>query len=176
MNTGQMLLATGALILMGTTIITINRMYSRQGQILQQTEIGIYAISLATSLIEEAAGQNFDEATVNDVVTSTTSLTSASLLRPESDETTTPASTTNFDDFDDYNGLILGVKIAGVDSFVIKSRVYYVKDSNPSINISTRTWFKRMDVSVYNTSRGDTASEGADTIKVSFIFSYFNFR
>lgn len=169
MNTGQMLLATGALVLLGTTIITINRMYSRQGDVLRQTEIGVYAISLATSIVEEASGQNFYEATVNDAITMTTLLTAPSSLGPEAGETTTPASTDTFDDFDDYNNLTLGMKIAGVDSFTVKSAVYYVNDSSPTTAVSVRTWFKRLDVSVYGTAT-------ADTIKMSYVFSYFNFR
>ncbi len=164
-----MLLATGALVLLGTTIITINRMYGRQGEVLRQTEIGVYAISLATSMVEEAAGQNFDEATVNDAVTATTSLTAASSLGPEAGETSTPASSDKFDDFDDYNNLTMGLKYAGVDSFTVKTKVYYVDDSNPTVAVTTRTWFKRLDVSVYG-------SAVADTIKMSYVFSYFNFR
>jgi hypothetical protein len=167
MNTGQMLLTTGALILMGTTIITINRMYNRQGDVLHQTEIGVYAVSLATSLLEEASGQNFDEATVNDAVTSTSSLSNT--LGPESGEKTSPDSTVHFDDFDDYNNLIMGFRIQGVDSFTVKANVYYINDSDPSTPVSTRTWFKRMDVSV-------SGSASADTVKMSYIFSYFNFR
>lgn len=169
MNTGQMLLATGALVLLGTTIITINRMYGRQGDVLMQTEIGVYAISLATSMVEEAAGQNFDEATVNDAVTLTTSLTVPNSLGPEAGETTTPASSDNFDDFDDYNNLTMGMKYAGVDSFTVKTKVYYVNDSDPTTALTTRTWFKRLDVAVYGTAT-------TDTIKMSYIFSYFNFR
>lgn len=169
MNTGQMLLATGALVLLGTTIVTINRMYGQQGTILQQTEIGVYAISIATSLIEEASGQNFDEVTVNDAVTATTSLTDPSLLGPEAGETTSPATTANFDDFDDYNNLTYGMSVAGVDSFTIKSTVYYVNDTAPTVKVTTKTWFKKLDVSVYGTAT-------QDTIKMSYIFSYFNFR
>lgn len=169
MNTGQMLLATGALVLLGTTIITINRMYNRQGDVLRQTEIGVYAVSLATSIIEEAGGQNFDEATVNDAVTLTTSLTAVNSLGPDAGETTTPASADKFDDFDDYNNLTMGMKIVGVDSFTVKAKVYYVDDANPTTAVNTRTWFKRLDVSVYATAT-------ADTIKMSYVFSYFNFR
>lgn len=169
MNTGQMLLATGALVLLGTTIITINRMYGQQGTIIRQTEIGVYAISLATSLIEEASGQNFDENTVNDAVTSTSSLTAANNLGSETGETTTPVSTANFDDFDDYNNLLYGMKISGVDSFTIRSSVYYVVDTSPTVKVTTKTWFKKMDVSVSSTAT-------QDTIRMSYIFSYFNFR
>jgi len=169
MNTGQTLLSIGALILLGTTIVSVNRMSLQHGTILNQTEIGVYATSLATSIIEEASGQHFDDATVNDAVTLTSSLTPSSSLGPESGETTVPASTINFNDFDDYNNLTLGLNVAGIDSFTVKASVYYVNDTLPSVKVTSQTWFKRLDVSVYGTAT-------SDTIKMSYIFSYFNFR
>ena len=164
-----MLLTTGALILLGITVITVNRSFTQQGTVLQNTEIGVYAISLATSLIEEASGQNFDQNTVDNSVTTTSALTNANALGAESGETTTPASTLNFNDFDDYNNLTLGIKVAGVDSFTIKSSVYYIDPSAPGVKITTRTFHKKMDVAVYGTA-------GSDTVRMSYIFSYFNFR
>ncbi len=169
MNTGQMLLSVGALVLLGTTVLTVNRSYTQQGVILEQTEVGVYAISLATSMIEEASGTAFDQATYNSSVTTTTALTSPSSLGPESGETTTPATSANFNDFDDYNNLKMGVKIANVDSFTLSAKVYYIDPSMPETRSSTATFFKRMDVQVYGTTT-------ADTIKMSYIFSYFIFR
>ena len=52
MNTGQMLLTVGALVLLGTTVLTVNRSFNQQGFVLEQTEIGVYAVSLATSIVE----------------------------------------------------------------------------------------------------------------------------
>ncbi|HTP79779.1 MAG TPA: hypothetical protein VMM57_05185 [Bacteroidota bacterium] len=169
MNTGQMMLAAGALVLLGTTVITVDRMFGNQGTILRQTEIGVYAISLGTSILEEAQGMNFDEVTVNNAITSTSSLTAASSLGPESGETTTPASSTKFDDFDDYNNLTEGLQVAGVDSFTVKISVYYVNDSAPDTKVTTPTWYKRMDLKITSTAM-------TDTVKMSYIFSYFNFR
>jgi len=169
MNTGQTLLSIFALVLLGTTIITVNRMYTQHGTVLEHTEIGIYATSLAMSIVEEASGQHFDDATVADAVTTTSSLTTPASLGPEAGETTVPASTTLFNDFDDYNNLTMGVRVAGIDSFTVKASVYYINDTLPAVKSTTRTWFKRMDVSVFG-------SATSDTIKTSYIFSYFNFR
>ncbi len=164
MNTGQTLLTTLAVVLLGTTVLTLNKTFLQHGTILRQTEIGLYAVSLATSVIEEASGQAFDENTIDDVITSPSSLTSASHLKAESGETY-PV----LDDFDDYNGLQLGYKAAGTDSFSIRPIVYYVNSSAPNTPVSSPTFFKRMDVSVWGTATGDT-------VKMSYIFSYFIFR
>jgi len=153
---------------MGATVLTVNKMYNDHEDILRQTEVGIHAVSLATSLIEEASGKSFDEKTVNDAVTLSTSLSSQ--LGPEAGETTTPSSTVNFNDFDDYNGLVMGLVVANVDSFMLKAAVTYVDTLAPDAAVSNkRTWYKKLTVSV----RGAAMT---DTIKMSYIYSYFNFR
>jgi hypothetical protein len=181
MNTGQMLLTTMAIVLLGTTILTVNRSSLQHGTILQQTQIGVYGISLATSIVEEASGKAFDEKTVDAAVSTPSSLTSASSLNPESGETTSPVSTKNFDDFDDYNNLVMGVNVPGVDSFVVKAKVYYVNETAPEVKVTSPTWLKRMDVLVLPSGLADTSRlkmglATGDTIKLSYIFSYFNFR
>ncbi len=168
MNTGQMLLTTLALMLLGATVVTVNRMYNNHEDILRQTGIGVYAVSMATSLIEEASGKSFDEKTVDDVLTSTNSLSSQ--LGPETGETTTPSTTVNFNDFDDYNGLTMGQFMANVDSFTLTAAVTYVDTITPYAAVSNKkTWYKKLSVSVRGTAM-------TDTIKMSYIFSYFNFR
>jgi hypothetical protein len=169
MNTGQMMLTVGAMVLLGVTVLSVNRTSSTHGTILRQTEIGIYATSLATSVVEEASGQNFDEVTVNDAITSTTVLTASSSLGPETGETTTPVSTINFDDFDDYNGLVKIDTIRGSDIFTTRASVNYVDVGSPNGSTTTRTFHKRLTVKV-------TGTATQDTITMSYIFSYFNFR
>jgi hypothetical protein len=167
MNTGQTLLTIGAMVLLGTIVIGVNRNLFSNGVILTQTEVGIYAISLASSIIEEASGQNYDEVTVNDAVTATTSLSLT--LGPEAGETTNPVTTTNFDDFDDYNNLDMPTTVSGIDNFRIKAQEVYINAANPEGSTTTPTWYKKINVSVI-----PTVSQ--DTIKMSYIFSYFNFR
>jgi hypothetical protein len=75
MGTGQMMLAALSVTLLGVTVLAVNNTSIQHGTILQQTEIGIYAISMATSIVEEAQGLSFDETTVDNAVTSTSSLT-----------------------------------------------------------------------------------------------------
>jgi hypothetical protein len=60
--------------------------------------------------------------------------------------------------------------------------VYYVSDANPEVSTgATKTWFKRMDVMVYGSGVADTSRKKfgiatGDTIKMSYVFSYFFFR
>ncbi len=179
MNTGQMLLTTMAIILLGTTVITVNRSSLQHGTILQQTQIGVYGISLATSILEEASGKAFDQNTDNAAVTLPSGMSST--LGTESGETTNPVSTILFNDFDDYNKLVLPVVVPGVDSFTVKAKVYYVNEGAPNDSVGGPTFYKRMDVLVLPSGLADTSRikyglAVGDTIKMSYIFTYFNFR
>ena len=167
-NTGQTLLSIGALLLLGSVIISANRWSLQHGVILQQTEIGVYAVSLATGRIEEATGNAFDECTApddsgaTDVATSLSQLSST--LGPETGETYP-----DFDDIDDFNNLTTTVYIPGVDSMKVRSTVAYVNPSDPDLLLSTRTWHKKLTVYV-------TGSVTRDTVRISSIFSYWWFR
>lgn len=164
MNTMQMLLTIGAVILMGLTVITVNATFSQHGMVLERTEVGVYATSLATSIIQEATGRAFDEQTVDTVVAATSDFTHPSNLGPESGETY-PA----FDDFDDYNGMVRTVDVQGTDIFTVRATVRYVQDSSPSTVSTNRTYHKRIDIAV-------AGSLSADTVRMSSIFSYWSFR
>jgi len=167
-----------AVVLLGMTVIAVNRSSLQNGTILEQTQIGVYGISLASSIIEDASGKAFDEATVDNAVSLTSQLSST--LGPEGTEKRTPDTTKYFDDFDDYNGLNMKVGVAGVDSFTVQAKVYYVNDANPEVKVTGPTWYKRMDVVVFGTGVRDTsrAKRGlatGDTIKMAYVFSYLNY-
>jgi hypothetical protein len=164
MNTGQMLLTIGAVILLGMTVITVNSTFSQHGMVLEKTEVGVYATSLATSLIQEATGRAFDENTVDTVANSTTDFTLPGSIGPETGEVYP-----TFDDFDDYDGLVRTVDVQGTDIFTVWSTVRYVADNNPNSTSTNRTYHKRIDIAV-------AGSSSADTIRMSSIYSYWSFR
>ncbi len=163
MNTGQTLLTIIAIVLLGSNVVSINRTFSQHGVILQQTEIGIFGVSLGMSILEEAQGKAFDENTLDSLAQSTSELSSS--LGKNSGET----SRDTFDDFDDYNAWSDTVKIEGVDSFIRWANVAYVDSTNLDGTASGRTWHKRMTVYVH-------AANAQDTLQVPYIFSYWSFR
>ena len=162
MNTGQMLLTAGAVVLMGMTILAVNNTFTNHGMMLQQTEIGIYKVSLGMSVLEEAMGKAFDENSIDTDLGSTSSLTST--LGKESGETYP-----NFDDFDDYNNYTTKFGVEGVDSIAVKSIVQYIDPATPEVASGTRTWHKKITVYVWG-------SVQADTLTFKTIFSYWSFR
>lgn len=162
MNTGQMMLTIGAVVLLGMTVLTVNQSLSNNGFILQQTEIGIYKVSLGSSVLEEAMGKSFDENSTESDLSSTASLSTT--LGPESGETHA-----DFDDFDDYNNYTTSYVVEGVDSMTVQCHIVYVDPSNPDGSTTTPTWHKKITVNVWG-------SVLPDTVTFTQIFSYWSFR
>jgi hypothetical protein len=188
-GTGQTILTMGALLLLGFTVLLTNRSSLQFGTVINQTEIDIYSVSLAESIIEEAAGKGFDHYSASDtissgkVITDLSQLTDPTLLGKETDDSYTESSH-NFDDFDDYNSWSTTpwvTYVPGVDSFHVKCEVFYVDTANPDLKLSTRTWHKKMIVRVWPTIApwGETQASGKakpDTVIMSYLYSYWWFR
>ncbi len=164
MNTGQTILTIVAVVFLGANVISVNRTFMQHGVILQQTEIGLFGTSLATSLIEEAQGKAFDKNSLQDLLQSATDCTPVDSLGPEPGE-----KRDDWNDFDDYNNLRDTVRIKDVDTFCRWATVSYVDSTMPNVATSYRTFSKTLTVYV----RG-LASQ--DTIRMSYLFSYWSFR
>jgi len=158
-----MMLTVAALVLLGVTVLTVNRNNLQQGTILHQTEVGVYAISLATSYLERSIGYDFDQATAGDAMVFGETELSTTLGR-ETGEIANQIETWN--DFDDFNGMNKKDTVAGVDIFTTQAIVYYVQPTTPNVSTTTRTFFKRIDVKTFSNT-------GGDTIKLSHVYSYF---
>lgn len=122
-------------------------------------------------MIEDAAGSSFDtytappaDTTLNtQIATAVTDFSTT--LGPETGEVY-PA----YDDFDDFHTTTpRSIYITGVDTLKIWATVFYVNPANLNADAGTRTWHKRMLVSV-------TGPSMLDTVKIPYIFSYWYFR
>lgn len=164
MNTGQTILTIIAIVFLGTNVISVNRTFLQHGVILQQSEIGLFSTSLATSLIEEAQGKAFDKNSLQGLLQSASECTPVDSLGPEPGE-----KRADWNDFDDYNNLKDTVRIKDVDTFYRWATVSYVDSTTPSIATNYRTFSKTLTVFV----RG-LASQ--DTVRMSYLFSYWSFR
>jgi len=99
MNTGQMMITLAALVLLTVVILRVNTSFLSTNTIVQQTKYGVMAVSLGTSIIEEASDKAFDKITKGCLNNQYQLITEAASLGPESGEVYP-----NFDDFDDFNG------------------------------------------------------------------------
>jgi MSHA pilin protein MshD len=168
------MLAVGAMMLLAISILGINNKFLNTSSVLYNTKFGVLAVSLGTSIVEEANGKAFDLAGSDDAITSLSQLTPPSGLGPAVGEVYP-----DFNDFDDFNGFhktdSIKINSKTFAVFDIDCNVRYVVDGNPSAVSSIATWHKRIDVSVTSESMKN-ANNQQDTVKLSSVYSYWHFR
>jgi MSHA pilin protein MshD len=162
MNTGQMIMTMGAMILLSTIVLRVNTLNLTNESIRDQAQYGVLATSIATSLIEEAQSKAFDEKTDSNAVSSLSGL--STILGPETGETES-----TYDDFDDYNGYTKRDSSMPSAIFDISCQVVYVTSDNLEGFSSNRTWHKKINVTI-------SSPFSSDTFRTSSIFSYWFFR
>ncbi len=164
MNTGQMIMTMGAMILLSTIVLRVNTLNLTNESIRDQAQYGVLATSIATSIIEEAQSKAFDAKTDSNAVTSLGNLTLAANLGPESGETYN-----TFNDIDDFNGFTKTDSTMPSAIFNISCEVMYIHPSNLKIKYHTQTWHKKINVTI-------SSPFTPDTFRTSSIFSYWFFR
>ena len=164
MNTGQMLLTIGAMILLSTIMLRVNTSNFNSDNIRAEAQYGVLATSIGTSIIEEAKGLAFDANTDTNTVNSLNDLTPAAILGKESGETYA-----TFNDFDDFNNFIKVDSSMTSAVFHISCKVDYVDPTNINSSSFVNTWHKKITVRISSPSMRDTVQE-------SSIYSYWYFR
>lgn len=175
MNTGQMMLTIAAMFLLSMVILTTNRGFLTTSTTMYQSRYDILGVSLATSIIEDATGLSFDEATHSAAITSTSSLTASTSLGLDGTESRSRPDL--FDDFDDYNCYKTNPKL---DTLVIQGttqkmifdsycRVDYTVQDDPNTITTSKTYFKKISIKVF-------APGMTDTVRMSSVYSYWYFR
>ena len=189
MNLGQMLLVLLALVVLGALILQSNSIILSSAETLTASEIDASAISLATSVMEEASGKLFDEV-IND--TTVSALTDpgqlSASLGPDGGERFRDSTGSHhlFNDFDDYNGLFVVFKSSNpADSeptpgaqwefvvpdlrgkYYVHVSVSYVSPPDLDVPAAGRTWHKKMTLTV-------TSPSSAGTVVLPWVMSFWN--
>ncbi len=173
MNLGQMLIVVCAMTLLGLLSLRTNSTIIQANQTQNNSEFGVTAVSLATSIVEEAMGTMFD-ASIGDtaspqVDTSLSKLTAPASLGHSTGESfrASKPGTIDFNDFDDFHDLFLVYKsnhphdtarttgsdyefiVPGIRSkYFVRVKVTYVNIANLNSTSTLRTWHKKMVVTV----------------------------
>ena len=163
-----MILALGAMILLTILITNVNKSSMFTEDTMYDSNFGITATSIGSSIIEDASKLRFDQTFYVDssTVHDPSLFTPAANLGVDSGEIVNDPQT--FNDFDDYNNY------SGVDStmptaiFNFYCRVNYVNDNALDDSTTTQTFHKKITVRVWSISM-------KDTIVMSSIYSYWNF-
>ncbi len=184
-----MLLVLVALVVLGALILQSNSIILSSTEALTSSEIDASAISLATSIMEEASGKLFDEVNNDTTVSALTDPGQLSAsLGPEGGERFRDTTGTHppFNDFDDYNGLFVVFKSTapsdslptpGADwefavpdlqgKFFVRVSVTYVNPPNLDVPATGRTWHKKMTLTV-------TSPSSAGTVVLPYVMSFWN--
>ena len=175
MNTGQILLTIGALILLTTTILNVNKTLNNVDLSLSQNRYRLEALSLLTSYVEQTSQKFFDE-----ISTDTTLKTLNDFATPANLGLDANDLTGELDDFDDFKGYVkTDTGRSGViyrDSF----HVEYVKlQGNKFVKSTNREYHKRMTIFITDSYDPPVLYKYVnnvkvkDTLKVSFVRSYW---
>ena len=164
MNTGQMLLTIGAMLLLSTLVLEVNTTNMTTDSVRAEAQYGVLATSIITSFMEEAKGLAFDSVTDSNSVNLLSQLTIPLKLGPESGETYD-----TFNDFDDYNNFTKVDSTMPTAHFNISCKVEYVTTANVSGFSTLPTWHKKLTVTV-------SSPFMASAVKQSTIYSYWFFR
>jgi hypothetical protein len=175
MTTGQTLLTLGAFMLLTTILLNFYRVMGESGTVINNGQDGILATSIATSYKEMARGLAFDQITdtSNVAIGNPSLLTNPILLGPEAGE----SDPSQFNDFDDLNGLAQDKQVTGSTSVYRTSfRVYYVNPDNVDQFSSSRTFTKRLDMKTWRVFPPATSDDELDTVRTSMVLGYFHFN
>lgn len=172
MNTGQTMLAVGALVLMMVAAINANRLIVTADE--QPIEVQHYkqAVALSEALFGEIRTKKFDHRVSDSVIViDPNNFTAPALLGPEAgnevDSCSVPDSTDYrsaqfYNDIDDYNRYVRVVRYYDDAVYRLSVRVFYI-NSNEAESNSAPTFFKKIIMTV--------ASE-ADTVTFSTFHTY----
>lgn len=175
MQTGQMLLTLGALVLLSMGILNLNRHLATSDIQLAQNRYRLEALSIMTSYVEQASQYFFDE-----VSTDTTSEKNLADFTAPNHLGFDPDDSSRVDDFDDFcNVTLIDTGNSGV-VYKVMFQVDYVKLQGDSIVPSNqREYNKRMTISITDNYADPllfkyvNGIKQRDTLRISVVNSYW---
>ncbi len=178
MNTGQMLLTLGALMLISLVILNFNRNLSDIDDSLNYDRFRLEALSLLTSHIEEVSEYFFDEVSTDTTTEKTLSnFTVPNSLGFDADDGGVA------DDIDDFSGQVISDTGRSGAIYNLQYVVKYVDLSGGHIQVSgTRTYNKRVTIKIWDAfdppliGRMVNGVVVNDTLELSTVISYWFFN
>jgi hypothetical protein len=168
MNTGQTILAVGAMILLSTIVLRVNSTFLSSDEVLDQSKYIFLATSIATSIIQEAKNLRYDDVTTDSTIGEITNPIAFTPKEFPVDAGECKDSIQTYDDFDDYDGYAYTDSSMPSAIFRVSCRVEYVDEKNPTVAATHQTFNKRITVTV-------SSKFMSDVIQLSSIFSYWFF-
>lgn len=159
MGLGQTMITLGMFILLIMSVISANRMINENLEAQLQTQALATSATLANDLLLEILSTRFDASSDTLGSQATTAWTDAASLgpnatevancpQPDSSYTGAFRSIAAYSDVDDYNGYRRIVTANGITGFNLNVLIYYVASGTPDTKTTSRTNFKRVQVTV----------------------------
>ena len=148
MTGNQMMLSIVAMIFLSMLILNVHSSTSDKLIILYSNESVIEATGIVQAIFEEIQTKAFDEATTTTAAKERSLLTAVSSLGKDDTEVLY----NDFDDIDDYNNYTLTDTANVMGTFDLAVLVRYVEETAPYDTTNTRTFMKRVDISISNES------------------------
>jgi len=154
-------LSIGAIALLALVSLRFNSTLLESRTTEVENKVYLTAFSLADDLIEEIKQKAFDEQTVEWRAIPVEQLSPVSLFGPVDPG---ESNVSTFDDIDDYHGYQKAVSLPHVENYSVMSTVDYVSATDPDVNSTSQTYFKRISVRV-------TSPYLSHPVKLSFVFT-----
>lgn len=154
----QSLLSLGALLLFSLISLRFDSAVLENTGVEVENKVYLTAFSLADDLLEEIKQKAFDANTTQFPITNPAGLTNYP-LGPGSWE-----SYPDFNDIDDFNGYKRIIDAPHAEKYEVTCQIYYVGESTPEVKSTTRTFYKRADITV-------SSPYLKHNVKLSFIFT-----
>lgn len=158
MNLGQTMLSAGALVLLTILVINAHRLVVQSGDAAVAAEAAQVGIDLAQSLLDEIQTKKFDQFSDESGYQPTSEFTAAGSLGPGATESFTLPDTVlyksigKYNDADDYHGYSRLATVGQFHGYQLSVTVVYVNDDDPDQVVGYRTYTKRVQVRVSNTT------------------------
>ena len=157
----QQFLVIGGILILSYLSLTFFKSNSTQTDSNYNNEVIIMGTGIGQSMLEEILTKSFDENTITSSVNNADSLTSVSSLGKDAGEN----SSLKYDDVDDYKNFTRSDTLENLGVFTTTVLCCYVNEANTDLTSYSRTFLKRIDVSV-------TGENLKIPLKFNYIVSY----
>lgn len=174
MSTGQTILTVGALAILVTIMLNFYRIFGSSWEILDGTQLGIDATTIATSYMEVAHGLVFDKAILDDDPLD--NLPWDFTNPPELGAPDTINHISEFFVFDHFHGYRDTSIVHGVGTYVTEFEVYYVFPQDVEFKSMNETFAKRLDMKIWRIDPPPPPRSGVDTLQMWTVMGYYSYH
>ena len=175
MNSGQMLFAIGALVLLAKLALSGNALLLDNQVMIWQTEAIETATGIGQSTIEKIEVRGYDEKAKGGSDTVQTS-TFSTTLGPDAALGDTVGKPSSYDDIDDFDGFTDSISTPRFGKFYVSCDVNYANVTSPYGTTASKTFMKRIDVTITNSFLVDASDQSRKLTSGITLSKFISYR